>query len=89
MHLAERCSNVSLGSFNRAGVKVSLTLRDASSGLQPAMSTDTCALRKDRLKYETLDRRSEETLDFNIQIEKPIFKEASQSRAYTGLARRS
>ena len=30
---------------------------------------------------KTLDRRSEETLDFNIQVEKPIFKEASQSRA--------
>jgi hypothetical protein len=35
---------------------------------------------------KTLDRRSEETLGFNIQVEKPIFKQASQLRAYSGLA---
>jgi hypothetical protein len=35
---------------------------------------------------KTLDRRSEETFDFNIQVEKPIFKEAGQSRTYGGLA---
>lgn len=35
---------------------------------------------------KTLDRRSEETLGFNIQVEKPVFKEASQLCAYSGLA---
>ena len=35
---------------------------------------------------KTLDRHSEEALDFDIQVEKPIFKEAGQSRAYGGLA---
>jgi hypothetical protein len=35
---------------------------------------------------QTLDRHSEETLGFNVQVEKPIFKEAGQSRAYSGLA---
>ena len=35
---------------------------------------------------KTLDRLSKETLGFNIQVEKPIFKEAGQSRAYSGLA---
>lgn len=35
---------------------------------------------------KTLDRRSEETLDFNIQVEKPILKQASQLLAYSGLA---
>jgi len=35
---------------------------------------------------KTLDGRSEETLDFNIQVEKPIFKDASQLRAYSGFA---
>jgi hypothetical protein len=49
--MRERCSDASPGSFNRAGVKASLTLRDASSGLQRAMSTVTSALRKERLKY--------------------------------------
>ena len=35
---------------------------------------------------KTLDRRFEETLGFNIQVEKPIFKQASQLLAYSGLA---
>jgi hypothetical protein len=35
---------------------------------------------------KTLDRGFEETLDFNIQVEKPIVKEASQLCAYRGLA---
>jgi hypothetical protein len=35
---------------------------------------------------KTLDRRFKETLGFNIQVEKPIFKEAGQSHAYSGLA---
>jgi hypothetical protein len=35
---------------------------------------------------KTLDRRSEETLGFSIQVEKAIFKETSQLRAYSGLA---
>ena len=43
--LAERRSDASLGSFNGDGVNESLTLRDASLGPQPAMSTDTGALR--------------------------------------------
>lgn len=48
--LAEPRSSASLRSFNGAGINASLTLRDASSGLLPAMSTDTCALRKERPK---------------------------------------
>lgn len=43
--LAECRSDASLGFFNGAAVNESLTLRDASLGPQPAMSTDTCALR--------------------------------------------
>jgi hypothetical protein len=34
----------------------------------------------------SLDRRSEETLDFDIQVEKAIFETAGQSRAYGGFA---
>jgi hypothetical protein len=49
--LAERGSKASPGSFNRARVRAFLTFSDASSGLQPSMSTDTLALRKERLKY--------------------------------------
>jgi hypothetical protein len=32
------------------------------------------------------DRHFEEAFDFNIQVEKPIFKQASQLLAYSGLA---
>ena len=35
---------------------------------------------------KSLDRRSEETLDFDIQVEKAIFEKAGQSRAYGGFA---
>ena len=43
-------TGASLRLSNRAGVNASLTLCNASSGLQPVMSTDTCALAKERLK---------------------------------------
>src|SRR5271166_56776 len=39
------------GDLSNYSIKASLTLRDASSGLQPVMSTDICALQKERLKY--------------------------------------
>jgi hypothetical protein len=35
---------------------------------------------------KALDRCSKETLGFNIQVEKPICKQAGQSRSYDGLA---
>jgi hypothetical protein len=35
---------------------------------------------------KTFDRCFEETLGFNVQVEKPIFKETSEFCAYCGLA---
>src|SRR5215831_6238826 len=46
---AQVCRPASDVPYNMAGVNASLTLRDASAGLQPVISTDACALRKERL----------------------------------------
>jgi hypothetical protein len=43
-------------------------------------------VRRQVMVSKTLNRRSEETLDFDIQVEKPILKESSHLRAYSGLA---
>jgi len=54
--------------------------------LQDLRRRDAEIVRRQVTVSKTLDRCSEETLGFNIQIEKPTFKEPSQLCANSGLA---
>jgi hypothetical protein len=58
-------------------------LRDVFQGLR---RREAEIVRRQVTVSKTFDRHSEETLGFSIQVEKPIFKEASQLYPYSGLA---
>ena len=70
----------STGSWSSASVRM------RNSSARAATTSLARRMRRQVSVSKTLDRRSKETLGFNIQVEKPIFKEAGQSRAYSGLA---
>jgi hypothetical protein len=54
--------------------------------LQDLRPCDAKIMRRKVTVSKSLDRRFEETLDFDIQVEKAIFEKTGQSRAYGGLA---